>query len=177
MPADTPLLTVLALIVGHTPRYVWGILAALIVLGGLQMRDHVLSRGRLLLAPIGLGAFSLWGATLAFGARPEIVACWALGTALAVAANLWLRWPRSVRVEADGRFALAGSPWPLMVMMAVFALRYTVAVTLAFHPEWAREPAFSLSMALVYGALSGLFAGRALRILRSGAVTARLAAA
>ena len=167
MPPDTPLLTAISIIVSHTPTYVWFILAALVVLGGMQWRDHVVSRGRLAIAPIALGAFSLWGATAAFGLRTEVIACWALGIGLAFAANRWLRWPRAVRVDAGGGFAIVGSPWPLVLMLSIFALRYTVAVTLAFHPTWRGDPAFSLALATVYGAVSGLFAARALRILRS----------
>jgi hypothetical protein len=177
MPADTPLLTAISMIVSHTPTYVWFILAALVVLGSLQLRNHVMSRGRLAIAPVALGAFSLWGATLAFGARTEVIACWALGIGLAIVANRWLRWPRSVRLDGSGGYALAGSPWPLILMLAIFALRYTVAVTLAFHPAWARDPAFSLAMAAVYGAVSGLFTARALRILRSATPAGRLATA
>ncbi len=167
MPSNLPLATVIVEIVRHTPPYVWAILAALVVLGSLQLRDHVITRARLALAPLGLGAFSLWGATMAFGAHPEVIAAWALGIALIVFANRWMRWPRAVRAEGNGRFALRGSPWPMVAMLSVFALRYAVAVTLAFHHELARDPAFSLGLALTYGALSGLFTARALRILRS----------
>lgn len=177
MPADTPLLTAIALILSHTPTYVWFILAALVVLGAMQWRDHVLSRGRLAIAPLGLGAFSLWGATAAFGARTEVIACWALGIGVAIVANRWLRWPRHVRPDGHGGFAIGGSAWPLVLMLAIFALRYSVAVTLAFHPGWARDPAFSLALATVYGAVSGLFTARALRILRSSPSTAGLVAA
>ena len=71
---------------------------------------------------------------------------------------------------ADGRFALRASPWPLIAMLSVFSLRYAVAVTLVFHRDWAAHAGFSLPLALVYGVLSGLFAARALRILRSAPV-------
>ena len=167
MPSNLPLATVIVEIIRHTPPYVWAILAALVVLGSLQMRDHAVTRARLALAPIGLGAYSLWGATMAFGARPEVVAAWAVGSVLVVVANRWIRWPRALRTDDRGRFAQQGSPWPLVVMLSVFALRYAVAVTLVFHHELARDTAFSLALALTYGALSGLFAARALRILRS----------
>ena len=176
-PADTPLLSAISMILSHTPTYVWMILAALVVLGALQWRDHVLTRTRLAIAPIGLGAFSLWGATAAFGLRTEVVACWAFGIGLAVVANRWLRWPRNVRLDGSGGFAIGGSPWPLVLMLAIFALRYSVAVTLAFHPTWARDPAFSLALATVYGAVSGLFTARALRILRASPSASRLVAA
>ena len=167
MPSDLPFWTVVSQVIRHTPPYVWAILAALVALGLLQWRDHTLTRARLALAPIGLGAYSLWGTTMAFGVRPIVVAAWLAGMALAIGANRWLRWPRDVRPTADGRFALRASPWPLIAMLSVFSLRYAVAVTLIFHRDWAAHAGFALPMALVYGVLSGLFAARALRILRS----------
>jgi len=170
MLSDLPFWTVVAQIIRHTPPYVWAILLALVALGALQWRDHTVSRTRLALAPIGLGAFSLWGVTMAFGAHPTVLAAWLAGGMVAVAANRWLRWPRDVMPTADGRFALRASPWPLIAMLSVFSLRYAVAVTLVFHRDWAAHAGFSLPLALVYGVLSGLFAARALRILRSAPV-------
>ena len=79
MLSDLPFWTVVAQIIRHTPPYVWAILLALVALGALQWRDHTVSRTRLALAPIGLGAFSLWGATMAFGAHPTVVAAWLAG--------------------------------------------------------------------------------------------------
>ncbi len=117
MLSDLPFWTVVAQIIRHTPPYVWAILLALVALGLMQWRDHIVSRARLALAPIGLGAFSLWGTTMAFGAQPAVVVAWLAGIALAIAANRWLRWPRDVRPTADGRFALRASPWPLIAMM------------------------------------------------------------
>lgn len=167
MPSNLPLLTVIVEIIRHTPLYVWVILAALVALGAMQLRDHHIPRGRLVFAPLGLALFSLWGATLAFGVRPTVIVAWASGIALALFANRWLRWPRKVHADAAGGFALRGSPWPLVAMLAVFTLRYAVAVTLVFHHEWASHAGFSLGIALLYGALSGLFTARALRILAS----------
>jgi hypothetical protein len=163
---DLPLSIVITEIIKHTPGYAWAILAALIILGGLQLRDHRVTRGRLVLACVGLGAFSLWGATIAFGAHGGVVAAWVLGMALAFAVNRFLQWPRAVRADGSGGFALRASPWPLVAMLAIFMLRYALAVTLVFHRDWASDTAFSLALTLTYGALSGLFAARALRILR-----------
>jgi len=167
MPSDFPFWVVVSEVVRHTPHYVWAILAALIVLGLLQWRDHSVTRARLALAPLGLGAFSLWGATVAFGAHAPIVAAWIAGIGLAFSANRWLRWPRDIRPDGHGVFHLRASPWPLVAMLSVFALRYAVAVTLVFNRGWAGHAGFSLPLAMTYGAISGLFAARAWRILRS----------
>jgi hypothetical protein len=175
MRSDLPVTAVIGPILTHTPGYVWAILAALVVLGGLQLRSLRIARTRLLVAPVAMAALSVWGVSSAFGAHAGVVAAWALGMALSLLANRVLRWPREVRAEGDV-FVVPGSPWPLVLMLAIFLLRYAVAVTLVFHPDWRTEPAFAAEVALLYGALSGLFAARSVRILTSRP-SARLAAA
>ncbi|MBV9892117.1 MAG: hypothetical protein JO090_14680, partial [Rhizobacter sp.] len=112
-------------ILSHTPSYVWAILAALVVLGSLQLRAQRMSRGRLLVAPVAMGALSLWSVSTAFGAKPAVVAAWLLGIGAASLANRALRWPREVAGDGEA-FVVAGSPWPLALMLAIFALRYAV---------------------------------------------------
>ena len=160
-----PLSTVIVQIVQHTPSWVWGILAAITLLGLHQMRDHEMPRARLLLAPIGLGGYSLWGATAVFGI--DAAAAWLAGLALALAVNQKLQWPRDVAVIGAGRFALKGSPWPLLLMWTIFAMRYALAVKLVFQPALAQQAAWAVGAPLVYGTLSGLFAARAWRVLQS----------
>jgi uncharacterized integral membrane protein len=175
MHPEAPLGTVIVAILSHTPGYVWAILAALVLLGSLQLRRQRMSRMRLLIAPVAMGALSLWSATTAFGARPAIALAWLLGMAAAWLANRALRWPREVGIDGDA-FVVAGSPLPLALMLAIFALRYTVAVSLVFHPVWRADPLFAVPMALLYGALSGMFTARAVRILTSGPRARRVAA-
>ena len=175
MQPATPLGTVIVAILSHTPGYVWAILAALVVLGSLQLRQQRMSRNRLLIAPIAMGALSLWSATTALGVRPTVALAWLLGMGAAWLANRALRWPRAIAGDGDA-FVTAGSPWPLALMLAIFALRYAVAVSLVFHPEWRADPAFAAPMALLYGALSGMFTARAVRILTSGLGPRRVAA-
>jgi hypothetical protein len=160
-----PLSTVIAQIIQHTPLWVWGILAGLTLLGLLQWRDHEMTRVRLLMAPLGLGAYSLWGAAAVFGIGAA--AAWLAGLLLAFALNTTLQWPRQVAVLADGRFALKASPWPLLLMWAIFLLRYVLAVKLVFQPALAQQAAWAIAAPLAYGTLSGLFAARAWRVLQS----------
>jgi hypothetical protein len=165
MHGNPPLSIVVLEVLKHTPYGVWAILALITLLGALQWRDQNLTRGRLLLAPIGLGAYALWSVSAQFGAAAAPV--WLAGMALAFAVNRGLRWPRTVAVGSDGRFALPGSVWPLLLMWAIFALRYAVAVALVFHPARARDAAFGAGSAALYGLLSGLFAARAWRVVQS----------
>jgi hypothetical protein len=168
MRPDLPLTAIIGPILSHTPTYVWVILAALVVAGSLQLRPQRISRTRLLVMPSTMVALSLWSVSSAFGARAPVLVVWAVGVCLVLLVNRALRSPRSVGSDdGSGAFLVGGSPWPLVLMLTVFALRYAVAVTLVLHPQWRTEPAFTAEMALLYGALSGLFTARAVRILTS----------
>jgi hypothetical protein len=160
-----PLSTVIVQIVQHTPLWVWGILAGITLLGALQWRDHEMTRVRLLMAPLGLGGYSLWSASAVFGI--DAAAAWLAGMALAFALNHKLQWPRAVTVVGTDRFALKGSPWPLLLMWTLFMLRYALAIKLVFQPALAQQTAWAIGAPLVYGTLSGLFAARAWRVLQS----------
>src|SRR5262245_2106094 len=165
MATSVSVSTVMADIVHHTPHRVWGILAAITVLGLMQWRQHSVSRTRLWLAPIALGAYSLWNAGSVLGVTA--VPAWLAGLAVALLAGQSLPPARPTVQAADGRLVIGGSPWPLLLMWAVFALRYVAAVALVFHPELARNSAAAIGLAALYGTLSGLFAARAWRVLQS----------
>lgn len=163
-----PLSIVILEVLKHTPAYVWGILAGLIVLGSLQMRDQSIGRTRVLLLPVALGAYSLWGAALSFGTRWEVLAAWAVGMSFMLWVARWVQWPRKVEfLPARNAFAVGGSLVPLVAMLAVFAVRYVATVTLILHPQWRSVPSVGLIGALGYGLLSGVFAMRARTILAS----------
>jgi hypothetical protein len=53
---------------------------------------------------------------------------------------------------------------PLLVILAIFSLRYGNGVALALHPQWRADGAVQLPLALLFGSLSGLLLGRSLRL-------------
>jgi hypothetical protein len=168
MPSSMPLLTVIAQVVRHTPEWVWGLLLLLIVLGASQLRDHRLTRLRVALLPIGLGAYSAWGTVSLFGLHAGVLLAWAAAVGLAAWFSRTLAWAQGVRHDAaSDRFDVPGSVWPLVLMLTVFGARYSVIVTLAFHRDWAAGAAFAAGVSAAYGVLTGLLAGRALYILGS----------
>jgi len=175
MSTSPPLSMVVIEILKHTPHWVWAALAAITLLGVRQLREHRVSRSILVLAPIALGAYSMWGASSVFGVAA--VPAWLAGLAMALLANRALRWPRAFDVAADGGFVLPGSPWPLLLMWTLFVLRYAVAVTLVFDPTLVHDGAMTIGLAMLYGALSGLFAARAWRVLQSARSPASIQAA
>ena len=173
MSTPMPSSLVITGVLQHTPFWVWIVLAAITLVGLKQTREHLVTRRRVLLIALGLGVYSLVGATQAFGARPDVVLAWICGATLTVALSQWTRRPGDLRPQDDGRFVLRGSLIPLLTMWTVFAMRYLVTVTLLFQRDWAQLAGFSLGVSLAYGALSGVFLARALRVL--GASAPRLA--
>ncbi len=153
-------------VVSHTPLWVWGLLAALVALGLSQARDHVLTAPRLLLQPLGMGAYAFFGATQAFGWHAGVQPLWLLGLALGFGLNHWLRLPRRMQALPDGRFAIGGSWTPLALILGVFLLRYGAAVAMALTPQLAHQPWFAALASAFYGLPIGVLAARAVRVLK-----------
>lgn len=154
-------------IVARTPLWVWFLLAALIALGLSQARDHVVGRVRVIAQPVGLGLFSLWGAMAAFGMHAQVQGVWLAGLLAGAAAGWLLVLPRQVQALSPRRFAIGGSLVPLVLLMAVFFMRYAINVALAIRPALAQQLEFATAAAALYGAPAGLLAARAWRVLAS----------
>jgi hypothetical protein len=118
-----------------------------------------------LLQPALLGAWSLWSASGIFGWHPTVQPSWALGIGLGYALNFALMLPRRVQALPDGRYAIGASWAPLLLILAIFTLRYVVSASLAVVPQLASEASFAAAASLLYGLPSGLLAARAVRIL------------
>lgn len=153
------------LILTHTPVWVWGVLAGLVGLGWMQSRDRVLPRARLVAMPLVLGVLSLVGAISTFGFKPLVEGAWLAGLVAGIALQFGLKPALSAQALEAGRFAVGGSWQPMVLMVGVFMLRYVVNVTLVIAPQLAAGTAFTATAAGLYGLMSGLFAGRTLRVL------------
>jgi uncharacterized membrane protein len=168
-------LGMLAQIFANTPLWVWGLLAGLIVLGLSQTRTRTAGLPRIVILPVAMGAFSLWGTLSAFGIAPVVVIAWTLAAALLVALVLRKPVPAGTRFDAATRqFHLPGSWVPMFLILGIFLTKYAVGVTLAMRPDLRALPDFTLAVAIVSGAFSGLFAGRTVRLLRLAARPATL---
>lgn len=165
----------LAALVDHTPLRVWAILAVLLSLGWRQTRPREMSRGRLVLLPVAMGAWSLWSALGAYAHLDpaRVMAAWAAGTLLGLALNGWLSLPREARALGDGRYLVGGSVAPLLLMLAVFVARYANAVVLALQPARAADPIYATCGALVFAVPAGLLAARSMRVLSLAATAPR----
>jgi uncharacterized membrane protein len=166
-PQGTPMI---AQILINTPLWVWGLLAGLLALGFSQTRSRSVGLARVVLLPLGLGAFSLYGTVSAFGASPAVLGSWLAATLVLVLVVTQLALPAATHYDsATRRFQLPGSWVPMALIMGIFLTKYAVGVSLVMHPELKAHANFSLAIATLYGVFSGIFAGRTLRLLRLAA--------
>ena len=156
-------------ILTRTPLWVWGLLAALLALGFSQARSRTVGLARITLLPLGLGAFSLYGTVSAFGATPAVIGSWLLATTLLLLVVTQMPLPAGTHYDSATRqFQLPGSWVPMALIMCIFMTKYVVGVSLVMHPELKANANFSLAMGTLYGFYSGIFAGRAVRLIRLG---------
>jgi len=154
-------------IISLTPTWVFGLFALLLALGLKQSRPGTMSLLRVTLMPVAMTALSIYGTLGAFGAVPEVMMAWLL-TAVAFAA-LVLRQalPKAARFDAATRTVQVPGSWvPLALMMGIFFTKYFVGATLSMQPALASNAAFGIGFAAIYGAFSGVFSARAVRLLR-----------
>ena len=158
-------------IVHGTPAWVGALLAALIALGYAGTRARRVPVTRLVLLPLAMLGLALWGVQSAFGASghlPALLALWALCFAALVAIGRRSVAPAGTAFDpATGQFHLPGSWVPMGLILGVFLIKYGVGVQLALEPTLARHLGFAIAVTALYGLLSGLFAARTLRVLRS----------
>jgi uncharacterized membrane protein len=153
-------------IVSFTPLWVWGLLAALLVLGFSQARDRSASLTRIIVMPAGMTAFSLWGTISAFGASVAVLGIWSAAAAALLLAVTTLFGKAQARYDAQTRqFQLPGSWVPMALIAGIFLTKYAAGVSMTMYPELKFNLTFALGLATVYGAFSGIFAGRAARLL------------
>jgi hypothetical protein len=153
-------------IINHTPRWVFGLFIALVLLGMQQTRTRTVTMTRMTLLPLAMLALSFWGVWNAFDGSAVGVACW-LGAMLGAALFAQrFDFSSNVRFLPDTRsFIMPGSWLPLVLMMAIFFTKYAVGASLAQHGELRGLASFVAMASLAYGFWSGIFIGRMAQIL------------
>jgi len=157
--------TMLLQIILHTPKWVFAVFVLLVWLGCKQLMSGSVSLAKVTVMPIAMTGLSLAGVISAFGDSAGALLGWAIAAAALVLVVLQQPLPASTRYDRAAReFHLAGSAVPLLLMMGIFFTKYVVGVALAMHPELRQQASFSVAVPMMYGAFSGVFAGRAVRL-------------
>jgi len=153
-------------ILRYTPIWVWGLLAALLTLGFWQTRTRNLARARLLALPLTLLCLGLWSTSSSFSTLPLAAGVWLATLVASSFAARRLPPPAGARWDAvNERLHLPGSWLPLALIVTMFTLRYSATVAMMLHPAWRGDPTLLLPLSALYGALGGLFLGRAIGLL------------
>jgi hypothetical protein len=157
----------LSRILTNTPIWVWILFLALLVLGISQGRPRSMSLRRTLILPSVMAGLSVLGTVSSFGFAPMILLAWPVATGLA---TWWVSRcpvPALIRYDAaTGLFYLPASGIPLVLILGIFSIKYVVGVMLAMQPALAANAKFAITIAALYGAMSGVFVGRAIRLWR-----------
>ena len=164
-------------IVQHTPAWVWGLFVALVAFGLSQARARAVSLARMTILPLVLLALSFAGVVSTFAHATIAILAWGVGATAAIALGRRFLVVRGASWSPEtGKLHVPGSWLPLVLIVALFLIKYGVGVTLAMHPAMAADTPFGACCGLAYGSFSGLFAARALG-LRSLASTRLVSAA
>ena len=154
----------------HTPPWVYLLLAALLWLGGRQLRAGTAPLWRVIAMPVAMVTLAVYGVVTAFGHSPAGLgglACWALAAVPVALAVLRQPLHAEVRYDAATRSVYQPGSWvPLALILAIFLTKYSVGVMLAMQPDYAQQTLLAVGISALYGVFSGLFAGRALRLWR-----------
>ena len=151
-------------IISHTPLYVWALLAFLMYRGYLASKDRETTLRNLAIIPGVMLVLSLQGMVGKFGFSDTALLAWAAG-AIASTALTWSLVDAG-RMTADrgkGTLHQRGSWIPLVLMMSIFVIKYTVAIVSAMHPALNESRTFMLAICVLFGLCNGIFFGRLLR--------------
>ncbi|WP_147432173.1 DUF6622 family protein [Pararobbsia silviterrae] len=151
----------------HTPHWVWGVFALLIVVGVKQTLPRRRSVRSAIALPLVLTALSLYGVASNFAHEPLALVAWALGAGALLAGSLATGAWRGVRWSASGRcLVVPGSFIPLVLFIVIFIVKFGVGIVLATDPAMGGDAGFASVVGLIYGAFSGTFLGRGVAMWR-----------
>lgn len=154
-------------ILTHTPVWVWILLAALMYLGFSQTVSRTASLKRVTLMPVAMIALSLYGSLAVFGINLQTVLGWTGAAAVMLVVFLRKKNSGDVYYDAELRlYSLPGSWVPLVLILGIFLTKYVVGVMTSMQPALVHEQSFALLVTALYGAFSGIFLARAIRLWR-----------
>jgi uncharacterized membrane protein len=160
-----PSIGMFAQILTRTPVWVWGLLVVLIGLGLLLSRPRVLSIQRVVIVPAVMTGLSLLGTVNALGMSLSTIALWAIAFGLSCVALSRKPSPNDAYDTKTKRFTVAGSYAPLVAIMGIFMTKFVIGVLQGMNSPLVHTASFTITVAVLYGAFSGFFAGCTLRVL------------
>jgi len=149
----------LASIVSHTPTWVFVVFAALIAIGVRQMQPRTVSRRRLIVLPMVVAGYSLYGVAMASHGSALALTMWLVAGLVAFLLT-YMSPPSGAVSETADTVRVSGSWVPMAVILGLFSARYAYNVMLAIHPEVMHSSSFMALFSALFGFLGGLLLSR-----------------
>jgi hypothetical protein len=156
-------------IVTGTPLWVWPLLAYLLYVGWRRTHDRAVAPVKLFIMPTVITGLALYN-LLASGLSAAALATFVAGAVLGIVAGRAVGRRRTATWNGDGLLLIRGDWIPLVLTLAVFALRYASGVTKAIDPVLASSPVFVAAGAFASGLFAALFLARTVAQLPRGFV-------
>lgn len=159
-------------IITHTPTWVWGLLAGLVALGWSQTRDREVSLKRVTVLPVVMMIFSASSVLQNNGSQSQLIVVWIAACLLLAACVMRIPLNQKTHYQASkGMLYVAGSWIPMVLILTIFIGKYALAIVTTMQPELSNEFGFTISHTAFFGALSGIFLGRVVRLWKIAATT------
>lgn len=153
----TDLIKTIAIIVVHTPIWVWALYAVLLLLGLQRTCDSVVPLVRLLILPIAVAALAI---SSLVGAGVGALSTALIGFVVGGAIGWQLEREGATRRLANGRLWLRGEWWSFTQIAVVLIFRYVTNVVAVMEPTLNTDPTWHAGTLFVSSALSALLLGR-----------------
>jgi hypothetical protein len=157
-------------IVAHTPLWVWPLFLLVVGLGLYGLWPRIVSPWRLAALPmVGIGV-SLSGIVQSPSPALALTA-WLVAAAASFPLGRAVGRRRAVRLQEDGRLALAGGWFMLLFGVSIFAVRYALGVLFGVAPGLKAMPLWIALSGGAGGVIAGIgvgwLAGLLLRVYRA----------
>lgn len=163
-PSNNVLLEILL----YTPPWVFALLAGLAVFGLMQVRTRAVPVWLALVLPAGLMALSISGVLQYVGMWWPALTTWAVGLGAVAMLYAKVMNPQTARYDAERRrLVIAGSWLPLLVILAIFSVRYALGVARGMDLAVVRDRNVQLAVSLLLGSFSGFFLARGIVFWRT----------
>lgn len=149
--------TTIAVVLIHTPIWVWALYTLLLFLGFQRTRDSSVSLWRMLILPLVVVVFAIVGF---IGAGVSGLPFVLFGLVIGSMAGWQLERDGTTRRLADGKIWLRGEWWTLTQLVFIMIFRYIINIVPFLSPALNLDPAWHFGTILVSAFLSAVFLGR-----------------
>jgi hypothetical protein len=152
-------MNVILTIIARTPIWVWPLIAGVLWLGSLNLRQRTVPLRLALVFPVVMLALSVGNATGTAAPPPLALASWFIAVALGALIG-WGLTPRPAAEPRSGLVVLPGSVIPLVVCTGLIVLRYCFGYLYGRYPELRADVNLSLMLIAGGALLGGILLGR-----------------